>query len=98
MNIAFPELPVRSFLVICLFSPIVVAALVRAWLPLWHSIRRQPSLQKAALRDHLEFDLSRNDSILTPCTIPKFGSVCVSSGFACRSVEPRSALRSAIAR
>ncbi len=97
MSGAFPEIPVRSFLVICLLSPIFVALLVRAWLPLWHSIRRQPPLQAPALRDNPKFDLSRDDSILTPCTTPDVGSVCVRSGLACRSVEPRGALRSAIA-
>ena len=75
MNNTFPELPVRSFLVICLVSPIGVVLLVRAWLSIWRTIRRQPTSQTISLRHYLDSDPKREGIILSPCTSADIGCV-----------------------
>ncbi len=80
MNNTFPELPVRSFLVICLFAPIGVALLVRAWLPIWRAIRRQSPSQASALRHSLDSDKEREQAMLIPCTNTDTGRACTYLG------------------
>ena len=77
MNSALPELPVRSFLVICLLSPIGVALLVRAWLSIWRTIRPQPASRTIALHRYrdLDSDPKREKAMLTPCTSANMGCV-----------------------